>query len=108
MRFNPIHNRDVNDFQVTSDLTKSCTIGIHFDGLSPHCIAMHLPWGRGIATLIYLAAPTLAPRPWFTGFDLIFRIVTVWTFAHPPNLFHIQNFPASQRQLRGGKDKINL
>lgn len=92
MGFDPIHDRDVIDFELSGYLTKACTIGIHFDGLSPHLIAIHVPRLRRITTVARLAPPTLATHSSLTRFDLIFCVVTVWTLAHVSNLYHIHHF----------------
>jgi hypothetical protein len=85
MGFDPIHDCDIINCKMAGDLTKACPIGIHFDGLTPQRIAIHLAWLRRIATIAALAAPTLTPHACFSGFDLLVCVVTVWTCAHPIN-----------------------
>jgi hypothetical protein len=58
MGFDPIHNCDVIDFEVAGNLAKACAIGIHFDGLSLHFIAIHLSWLRRITTITGFAPPS--------------------------------------------------
>jgi hypothetical protein len=95
MGFDPIHDCNMIDLKVSGDLTKTCTIGIHFDGLSPHLIAVHLARFGRVAPTTWLTFPTLATDVCIAHFHLIFCIVTIWTFAHNTSLTNVQHFPHS-------------